>query len=155
MDITKVDRDVAYVAMICTHMLLVLIPNVSSIFRTYVTIMCYLDVAYVSHICCKCFIWMLCMFAIVSSIFSYFSSVLDACFKLFICLLLYVVSVASGCFKSRWSIVHEMRVGSSWRCGGHPKRRGRAARALARCTGSFSCAQVSCHASAPDKTSGR
>jgi hypothetical protein len=59
----------------------------------------YLDVAYVSHICCKCFYldvayvlqWLGCVFA----------SVLDACFKSFICLEIYVVSVASVCFKSR------------------------------------------------------
>jgi hypothetical protein len=32
----------------------------------------YLDVAYVSCICCKCFIWMLCIFAIVFKCFQVF-----------------------------------------------------------------------------------
>jgi hypothetical protein len=58
----------------------------------------YLDVAYVSHIRCKCFIWILHMF---KWFWSVFASVSEACFKCFICLLLYIVSVSSGCFKSR------------------------------------------------------
>jgi hypothetical protein len=37
-----------------------------------------------------------------SSIFSFFASVLDTCFKYCICLHTYVVSVLSGCFKSNW-----------------------------------------------------
>jgi hypothetical protein len=46
------------------------------------------------------------MFAIVSSVFSgVFASVSDICFKCFICLHMYVASVASGCFKSRLVVV--------------------------------------------------
>jgi hypothetical protein len=63
------------------------------------------------------------MFASVSSgyciylqRFSIFSDVLasvsDACFKCFNCLLLYVVTVASGCFKRRLGVAHRMYVGS-------------------------------------------
>jgi hypothetical protein len=66
----------------------------------------YLNVAYVSHICCKCFIWMLCVcndFQVI------FASVSDACFKCFICLQIYVASVVSECFKSRSSVAHGMR----------------------------------------------
>jgi hypothetical protein len=55
----------------------------------------YLDV----HICLQ---W----FSIV------FANVSNACFKCFICLFLYVAIVASGCFKSRSSVVHGMCVGS-------------------------------------------
>jgi hypothetical protein len=35
-DVAKVDRDVAYVAMVCTRMLQSFVPNISSIFQTYV-----------------------------------------------------------------------------------------------------------------------
>jgi hypothetical protein len=62
-DVSKVDRGVAYVAMvvyICCKGLL-LIFHLS--FRTYDAKCVYLNVAYVSHICCICFIWMLCIFA--------------------------------------------------------------------------------------------
>jgi hypothetical protein len=45
-----------------TPMLQAFVPNVSSVF-SYVCCKCvYLDVAYVSHIYCKCFLWMLHMF---------------------------------------------------------------------------------------------
>jgi hypothetical protein len=61
-DIVKVDRDVAYVAMI------VHICCKCMFFQTYIASV-FIDVAYVSHICCKCFIWMLHMFAIVYQVF--------------------------------------------------------------------------------------
>ena len=41
-----------------------------------------------------------------------FASVSDVCFKCFICLLLYVTTVASACFKSISVIAHGMHVGS-------------------------------------------
>jgi hypothetical protein len=60
---------------------------------------------------CECFIWMLHMFAIVFKCFSIvFVSVLDACFTCFTCILLYVVTVISGCFKSRSGITHGIHV---------------------------------------------
>jgi hypothetical protein len=40
------------------------------------------------------------------------ASVLDACFKCFICLLLYVTIVVSGYFKSRLGVTHGMSVES-------------------------------------------
>jgi hypothetical protein len=55
---------------------------------------------------CICLQW----FSIVFRVF--FASVLDTCFKCFICLLLYVAIIVSGCFKSRSSVAHRMRVGS-------------------------------------------
>jgi hypothetical protein len=85
------------------------VPNVSYVF-SYVYCKCvYLDVAYVSHICCMCFICMLRMFAMVSSVFL---SISKACFKCFIYLQTYVVSIISGCFKSRSDVAHGMRMGS-------------------------------------------
>ena len=54
----------------------------------------YLDVAYISHIHCMCFIWMLCMVEMVSIVFlGVFSSVSEACFKCFNCLQTYVATV--------------------------------------------------------------
>jgi hypothetical protein len=50
----------------------------------------YLDVAYVLHICCNCFIWMLRMFYNGFQVFF---------FKCLICLQTYVASVAFGCLK--------------------------------------------------------
>jgi hypothetical protein len=83
-------------------MLQAFVLNVSTVFLDICCNCVYLDVVYVSGICCKCFIWMLCMFYMVFKCFSYvFASVLDACFKCFICLQMYVASVTSRCFKSR------------------------------------------------------
>ena len=61
-----------------------------------------------------------------------FASVSDACFKSFIYLLLYVATVASGCFKNKSGVAHRMRVGSGWRCERRPRRRGSTSGVLAR-----------------------
>jgi hypothetical protein len=61
-------------------------------FHTYVAVF-YLDVAYVFSIVFKCF----------SDVFA---SVSNACFKCFICLQMYVASVAFEYFKSRLSVAH-------------------------------------------------
>jgi hypothetical protein len=61
-DVVKIDRDVAYVAMVVYVCCKLLFP----MFHLFSDIYCkcvYLDVAYVSHIYCKCLIWMLCMFS--------------------------------------------------------------------------------------------
>jgi hypothetical protein len=81
---------------------------------------------------CKCFIWILHMSAMFFRRFR----------KCFICLLLYVATVASGCFKSRSGIAHEMHVGSCRRHGRHPGRCGTTSGALSRrsfapCAGSI------------------
>ena len=106
LDVAKVDLDVAYTCMLQAY-----VSKCFHVFYTYV---------------CKCFIWMLHMFAIV---FKYFSGVLasvsNAYFKCFICLLLYVATAASGCFKSRSGVTHEMRVESGRRRRLRPRRRGR------------------------------
>ena len=61
-DIAKVDQDVAYVAMV-VHVYYKLMFPTFYLFLPDVCYKCvYLDIVYVSHICCKCFIWMLCMF---------------------------------------------------------------------------------------------
>ena len=80
----------------------VYVLNVSSVFSYVCCKWVYLDVAYAAHISCKCYIWMLRMFAMAfQSVFKIYLQVFSyACFKRFICLSLYVASVASGCFKS-------------------------------------------------------
>jgi hypothetical protein len=66
-------------------------------------------------------------------VFKYFSSVFAivsyACFK---CLIYFFCMIASGCFKSRLSVVHGLRVESGWRHGQCSGRRGPIAGALAR-----------------------
>jgi hypothetical protein len=67
--------------------------------------------------CYICFTHMLQMFYLhvvyVNNGFQvFFVSVLDICFKCFICLQTYVASIASECFKSRSSVAHLMRVKS-------------------------------------------
>jgi hypothetical protein len=62
------------------------------------------SIAYVSHIYCNCFIWILRMccngFSSVSCVF--FCKC--ACFKCFVYLQTYIVSVVFGCFKSKSGI---------------------------------------------------
>jgi hypothetical protein len=56
-------------------MLQTFVSNVSSFFPTYVA-SAFMWMLYIfSHICYKCFIWMLRMFAIVSSVFQVFLQV--------------------------------------------------------------------------------
>jgi hypothetical protein len=96
------------------HMLKWLYMYVASVcsrcFFCFLDVCCkhvYLDVVYVSHIYCNCFIWMLHMFCNgFSSGFRVFSSVSDTRFKCFICLQMYVANVSYGCFKSRLSVAH-------------------------------------------------
>ena len=90
LDVAKVDLDVAY-----TYMLQAYVSSVSGVL----------------YVCCKCFFWMLHMLAIVFKCFQTFSaSVSDACFKCFICLLLYVPTIASGCFKCRSGVTRGKRL---------------------------------------------
>ena len=65
------------------------------------------DVAMVVHVCCKRLSPMLHLF-----FYTYVASVLDACLKCFICLLLCVASVASACFKSKSGCFHIVGVSS-------------------------------------------
>jgi hypothetical protein len=78
---------------------------VSSVFLDVHCKCVYLDVTYVSHICCKCFIWMLHMFCNSFSC-DVFASVSGACFKCFISLQTYVANVLSGCFKSKLGLAY-------------------------------------------------
>jgi hypothetical protein len=80
--IAKVDLDVAYTCMLQAYIL-----NVSGV--TYVS--------------CKCFIWMLHMFAIN---FKCFANVSDVCCNYFSCFRAYIASVLSGCYKSRTDVTH-------------------------------------------------
>jgi hypothetical protein len=51
-DVAKIDRDVAHVTMV-VHYVQASVPNVSSAFLDVCCKCAYLDVAYVSHVCCK------------------------------------------------------------------------------------------------------
>jgi hypothetical protein len=91
-----------YVAMVIRVCCKGLFPMFHLYFQTYCCKWVYRDVAYVSRIRCEYFIWILCMFAIVFKCFSVvFANISEACLKCFICLLLYVASVASRRFKNR------------------------------------------------------
>jgi hypothetical protein len=63
LDVSKVDRGVASVAMTVYICCKGLLPMFYLSFQTYDIKCVYLNVAYVSHIYCMCFIWMLRMFA--------------------------------------------------------------------------------------------
>jgi hypothetical protein len=98
-DVAKVDWDVAYVAMVVHQ---ASIPNVLFIFQTYVASvfiwMLHMLYTYVASVSSGCYV---CLNGFSSVFKSFFASILDACFKCFIYILLYVASVTSGCFKSR------------------------------------------------------
>jgi hypothetical protein len=68
MDVAKVDRDVAYVAMV-VHACCMRLFSMFHLFLDVCYKYVYLDVAYVSHVCCKCFTWILHMFAMVFKCF--------------------------------------------------------------------------------------
>jgi hypothetical protein len=98
-DVAKVDQDVAYVAMVIYVRCKRMSPMFHLFFQRYVASVFIWDVAYISHICCKCFIW---MFAYVCNDFQLFLQV----FQMHVSsvssfFFLYVVSVASRCFKIR------------------------------------------------------
>jgi hypothetical protein len=91
MDVAKVDRDVAYVAML-VHvygMLQTFVSNISSVF-SYACCKCvYLDVAYILQICCNvlsgccvCFaIVFKCFYKCFRRMFQVFRLLSDVCFK--------------------------------------------------------------------------
>jgi hypothetical protein len=59
MVVAKLDRDVADATMLVLVCCKLLFPMFHLFFSNVRCKCVYLDVAYVSHICCKCFIWML------------------------------------------------------------------------------------------------
>ena len=77
-DVSKVDRDVAYVVMVAHVRCKLLFPMFNLCFSDAFCNCVYLDVAYVSHICCMCFIRMLRMVAMV---FKCVSGVFFKCFR--------------------------------------------------------------------------
>jgi hypothetical protein len=110
--VAKVDWDGAYVVKaihVCfkcmfqmfhlfQHMLQVFYLDVAytCMLQTYVFKFFQVFVTYVG----KCVIWMLHMFRMVFKCFlGVFASVSNACFDCFICLILYVATITSGCFK--------------------------------------------------------
>ena len=112
-DVAKVDRYVAHVVM-AIHVRFKCMFQIFHLFQTNIASVlsgCCIYM-HVASICFKCFqlfytyvykyfIWMLHMFAMVFKCFSgVFVSVSNAYFKCFICLLLYIATVISECFKS-------------------------------------------------------
>jgi hypothetical protein len=76
-EVAKVDRGVAYVAMVCTCMLYVSVPNVY-LFFTRMMQVCLSGCCICFIYMCKFFIWMLRMFC---NGFQAFSGVFCKCFK--------------------------------------------------------------------------
>jgi hypothetical protein len=68
----------------------------------------------VSYVCLQVFYVNV---AYVCNVFYTFSQVFQTLVSNVLCLLLYVATVISGCFKSRSGAAHGIRVGSSWRHG--------------------------------------
>jgi hypothetical protein len=66
----------------------------------------YLDVAYISHIRCMCFIWMFAYGCNGFQVFlDVFSDISKTCFKCFNCLQTYVAIVVFGRFQSRSGVL--------------------------------------------------
>jgi hypothetical protein len=122
-DVAKVDRDVAHVAMAIQSMFQVYVVNVSSVSN----VLCesrfgcciYKHVASVFfkwfQMFCKCFIWTLRIFVMIfKCLSSIFVSVSDAYFKCFICLLCMLQLLHLDVLKVD-QVAHGMCVGSAWR----------------------------------------
>jgi hypothetical protein len=117
MDVTKEDRDAAYVSMVvhvcCKYLFLMF----HLCFWTYIVSvfiwMLHRFHTYVASVsrCYLCLQWFLNVFQV------FFWSVSEACFKCFICLQTYVGSATFECFKSRSNIANGMHVGN----GGHER----------------------------------
>jgi hypothetical protein len=76
------------------------VPYVSFVFLDVCCMCVYLDIAYVSHMCCKCFIWML---------RKYFCKCFRRMFQVFHLSFLYVASVASGYLNSRSGVSYDIK----------------------------------------------
>jgi hypothetical protein len=104
------------------------------------------SVVSVSFRCCICLQW-------VSSVFRHFRKCFRRLYQVFYMSSLYIVTVASRCFKSKSEVVLRMHVESGRRCGRHLWQRAWVtsgvgvarhwgARSLAACAGFFSCVSV-------------
>ena len=98
MDVAKVDRNGAYASM-AIHACCKSLFQKFCLFLRHILQVFYLDVAYVSRICCVCFIWILHMLATAFKCFQAFCM----CFRYMLQVLFYtyVASVSSECCKSR------------------------------------------------------
>jgi hypothetical protein len=90
MDVIKVDCDVGYVSMAIHTCCKSLFQMFHLFFRRTLQAF-YLDIAYVSRICCKCFIWMLHMLATAFKCFSVFCKYFRRMLQVF---QTYVISVS-------------------------------------------------------------
>jgi hypothetical protein len=106
MDIEKVDQNVAYVTMVVHVCCKLLFLMFHLFFQTYVASV-FIWMLHISHVCCKYFIWMLRMLHNgFSCVFGCFCKCFRCMFQMFHLLQTYVVSVASGYFKSRSGVAH-------------------------------------------------
>jgi hypothetical protein len=108
-DVAKVDRDVAHVAMVI-HVCFKCMFQMFYLFQMYVASILfrccksrpgcciYMQVFQVfSYVCCKCFIWMFAMaIDVFSSFFWYFASVADVCCKCSLLQKLFLEAVKMG-----------------------------------------------------------
>jgi hypothetical protein len=118
LDVAKIDLDVAYTCILQAYVL--------SVFRYFIRMF-----ASVSSGRCIYLQWFLNVFQEFLQVFQ------TLVLSVFICLLLYVATVASRCFKNRSGVARRMRVGSGRRrrrClgqrGRRPRQRGPTADAL-------------------------
>jgi hypothetical protein len=104
-DVAKVDRDIAYVAMVVHVCCKLLFPMFHLLFRRMLQVclfwMLHIFHTYVASVLSRCCVCFCNGFKCFSDVFA---NVSDACSKCFICLQTYVASVASECFKSRTSV---------------------------------------------------
>jgi hypothetical protein len=77
------------------------VPNILSVFQTYVVSVFYVDVAYVLHMLQVFYLHVAYICNDFQVFLGVFGNVSNACFKCFIYLLLYVANVVSECFKNR------------------------------------------------------
>jgi hypothetical protein len=101
MDVAKVDRDVAYVAMAMPSCCKRLFQMFYLFFRRMLQAF-YLNVAYVASV----FIWMLHMLAMTFNCFQVFYKCFRCMLQLFQFFRTYATSVSSGCCKSRSDVAH-------------------------------------------------
>ena len=121
-------KDVAEIDSYVAHVLMVVHVCCKRLFQMfYLFFKCMLQVC-LSR-CCICFTHMLQVFylhvAYVCNGFQVFLQVFQTYVLSILCVFIVCFNCCIWCFKSRSRVAHEMRVGSGWRHGRHPRWRGR------------------------------
>ena len=107
LDVAKVNRHVAYVAM-AIHVCFKCMFQMFHLFFQRSLQVFHLDVAYVSHVCCKCFNFYLDVAYVCNGFqeFQVFVSVLDAYCKCFNCFIHMLQVFRPNVLKVYWNIAH-------------------------------------------------